>query len=394
MSTTAAASKQVEQGPTIELDSSNPFNRTVVPGARICVVGVGGAGGNACNTMIDAGITGVEFIAVNCDAQDLRRSKCDRRFQLGKPLTQGLGAGADSSVGREAALLDREPLAKLLVDNDLVFVTVGLGGGTGTGAAPVVAQIARKLGALTVGVVTTPFAFEGKRREATANKGLEALMPHVDTLIHVSNQRMLAQIDAETTVADAFLMVDKVLMNAVRGVADLITIDGIINVDFADVRTVMKDKGLAILGTGEASGPHRTAEAARAAMTCPVLADRNLVGARWALLNITGPPDLGMLEVNEAATLVQEEAHEDVELIWGWVADPSMGDRVRVTLIATGFDDAEPVIRRTRKPAFKANTPPKARTRGSGPTASLIPTRSLLSRESPNSYDIPTLFGD
>ncbi|MFM7202391.1 MAG: cell division protein FtsZ [Myxococcota bacterium] len=310
-------------------------------GARIKVIGIGGGGGNAVNTMITAGLEGVEFLATNTDIQALRLSNSPVKFQLGSNLTRGLGAGADPNVGREAALEDRDAVAELLQGADMVFVTAGMGGGTGTGGAPVIAQIARELGALTVGVVTRPFIFEGKKRRAQAEKGIQALKEVVDTLITIPNQRLLAIAGEKTTLQEAFKKADEVLLQAVRGISDLITISGLINVDFADVKTIMSNKGLALMGTGAATGPHKAVEAAQNAISSPLLDEISISGATGILINITGSSNLTLYEVNEAATLIQEEAHEDANIIFGSVIDDTMGDEVRVTVIATGFEHRE-----------------------------------------------------
>ncbi len=295
----------------------------IAQGARIKVIGVGGGGGNAVNTMIAAGLTGVEFIAMNTDAQDLRRSLASRRFQLGTQLTKGLGAGANPEVGREAALEDRDRIAELVVGADMVFVTAGMGGGTGTGAAPVIAQVARECGALTVGVVTRPFFFEGKKRRRQAEEGIEALTEGVDTLITIPNQRLVSMASDRTTMREAFRMADEVLLQATKGVSDLINFQGIVNVDFADVRTIMSGKGFALIGVGHASGEHKTVDAAQRAISSPLLDDVSIVGATSVLINITGNANLTMYEMHEASSLIQEEAHEDAEVIWGWVVDES-----------------------------------------------------------------------
>jgi cell division protein FtsZ len=313
-------------------------------GARIKVIGVGGAGGNALNTMIQSGLTGVEFIAMNTDAQDLRRSLASRRFQLGAQLTKGLGAGANPEVGREAALEDRDRIAELVVGADMVFVTAGMGGGTGTGAAPVIAQVARECGALTVGVVTRPFSFEGKRRRRQAQEGIDGLQASVDTLITIPNQRLISMANDRTSMKDAFRMADEVLLQAVKGVADLINYQGEVNVDFADVRTIMSGKGVALMGVGTAHGDHKTVEAAQRAISSPLLDDVSMVGATSVLINLTGGRDLSLYEAHEALTLIQEEAHEDAQIIFGWVIDDSLKDEVRVTVIATGFDEARQVV--------------------------------------------------
>jgi len=314
------------------------------PGARIKVIGVGGGGGNAVNTMIAAGLTGVEFIAMNTDAQDLTRSLAARRFQLGSQLTKGLGAGADPEVGREAALEDRDRIAELVSGADMVFITAGMGGGTGTGAAPVIAQVAREVGALTVAVVTRPFFFEGKRRRRQADEGIESLTANVDTLITIPNQRLVTMASERTTMKEAFRMADEVLLQAVKGVSDLINHQGIVNVDFADVRTIMGAKGVALMGVGTATGEHKTVEAAQRAISSPLLDDVSIVGATSVMINITGNSNLTMYEIHEASTLIQEEAHEDCEVIWGWVVDETMEDEARVTVIATGFDEARQML--------------------------------------------------
>ena len=316
----------------------------VPQGARIKVIGVGGGGGNAINTMISAGLTGVEFIAMNTDAQDLRRSLAPRRFQLGAQLTKGLGAGADPERGREAALEDRDRIAELVVGADMVFIASGMGGGTGTGAAPVIAEVAREVGALTVAVVTRPFFFEGRKRRRQAEEGIEGLTRSVDTLITIPNQRLVSMASDRTTMREAFRMADEVLLQAVKGVSDLINFQGIVNADFADVRTIMGSKGVALMGVGVASGEHKTVEAAQRAVNSPLLDDVSIDGATSVLINITGASDLTMYEIHEASTLIQEEAHEDAEVIWGWVIDESMEDESRVTVIATGFEERQKML--------------------------------------------------
>ena len=313
-------------------------------GARIKVIGVGGSGGNAINTMIAAGLTGVEFIAMNTDGQDLRRSLAAKRFQLGTQLTKGLGAGANPEVGREAALEDKDRIAELIVGADMVFVTAGMGGGTGTGAAPIIAQVARECGALTVGVVTRPFYFEGKKRRRQAEEGIEGLTANVDTIITIPNQRLVAMASERTSMKEAFRMADEVLLQAVKGVSDLINFQGMVNVDFADVKTIMGGKGVALMGVGSASGEHKTVEAAQRAISSPLLDDVSIVGATSVLINITGNSNLTMYEIHEASTLIQEEAHEDAEVIWGWVIDDTMQDEARVTVIATGFEEHQRML--------------------------------------------------
>ncbi len=310
------------------------------PATLIKVIGVGGGGGNAINTMISAGLTGVEFIAMNTDSRDLRRSLAPRRVQLGSRLTKGLGAGANPEVGREAALEDKDRIAALVVGADMVFVTAGMGGGTGTGAAPVIAHVASEIGALTVGVVTRPFFFEGKRRRQQAEEGVESLLHGVDTLITIPNQRLIAMASELMSMKEGFRMADEVLLQAVKGVSDLINFQGIVNVDFADVRTIMGSKGVALMGVGTASGEHKAVEAAQRAINSPLLDDVSIVGATSVLITITGNSSLTMDEMHEASSLIQKEAHKDSEVIWGCVVDDTMEAEVRVTIIATGFEES------------------------------------------------------
>ena len=315
--------------------------------ASIKVVGVGGGGGNALNNMIRSGLQGVEFIAANTDAQALQHNLASQKIQLGPEATGGLGCGATPDLGRVSALEVRERLLAALAGTDMVFVTAGLGGGTGTGGAPIVAEIARELGALTVGVVTKPFLFEGKVRLRNAEHGLEELHRVVDTVITIPNQRLLALAGKNTAIRDAFRLADDVLFNAVRGISDLITIHGLINLDFADVRTIMNQMGVALMGTGIARGDNRAEEAARMAISSPLLEDLSIDGAHGVLINITGGPDLSLFEVNEASTLIQEAAHEDANIIFGAVIDESMPEgEMRVTVIATGLVDER--VRRGR----------------------------------------------
>jgi cell division protein FtsZ len=319
--------------PLIELeDAQNP--------AKIKVIGVGGGGGNAINTMIASGLAGVEFIAANTDLQALDANLAAQKVHLGSKTTKGLGAGANPTIGREAALEETSRLTEVLQGSDMVFVTAGMGGGTGTGGAPIIAQVARELGALTVGVVTKPFNFEGRKRMKNADEGIEELQRTVDTLITIPNQRLLSVAGQATTMLDAFRKVDEVLLNAVQGISDLITIHGFINVDFADVRTVMSNTGRALMGTGYAAGDRKALEAAQQAVASPLLEDTTIDGATGILINITGGPDLTLAEINEAATLIQEAAHEDANIIFGSVIDAAMEDQVRITVIATGFDPA------------------------------------------------------
>lgn len=307
-------------------------------GAVIKVVGIGGGGGNALNTMIESGLSGVEFIAANTDLQALHTNLAPIKIQLGKELTRGLGAGANPEIGRNAAMEDKSILQEVLSGADMVFVTSGMGGGTGTGAAPVIASIARELGALTVGVVTKPFTFEGKRRKQQSEAGIQALRQSVDTLITIPNQRLLSIAPAEMSMLNGFKLADEVLLNAVKGISDIINIPGRVNVDFADVKTIMSEMGMALMGIGAASGTNRAIEAARAAISSPLLEDIDIEGATGILINITGSPDMTLHEISEASTLIQEAAHEDANIIFGAVIDENAGDSIRVTVIATGFD--------------------------------------------------------
>lgn len=307
--------------------------------ARIKVVGVGGGGCNAVNRMIEEGVQGIEFIAVNTDAQALMLSKAPTRVRIGEKLTRGLGAGGDPEVGRKAAEESAEELYEVLKGSDMVFVTAGMGGGTGTGAAPVIAQIAREVGALTIGVVTRPFSFEGARRAKAAEEGIGQLKEQADTLIVIPNDRLLQIVDKRSSIQDAFRVADDVLRQGVQGISELITVPGLINLDFADVRSIMKEGGAALMAVGEAEGEDRARLAAEAAISSNLL-DITIDGARGVLFNITGGTDMTLFEVNQAAAIIKEAAHPDVNLIFGAVIDPNMGDKVRVTVIATGFDPA------------------------------------------------------
>ena len=319
--------------------------------AVIKVVGIGGGGVNAVNRMIEQGLKGVEFIAINTDAQALLMSDADVKLDVGRDSTRGLGAGADPEVGRRAAEDARDEIEELLKGADMVFVTAGEGGGTGTGGAPVVAAIARKLGALTVGVVTRPFGFEGKRRGNQAESGITALRESCDTLIVIPNDRLLQLGDAQVSLMDAFRSADEVLLNGVQGITDLITTPGLINVDFADVKGVMSDAGSALMGIGSARGDERAKKAAESAINSPLL-EASMEGARGVLISIAGGSDLGLFEIHNAATQVQEAAHEDANIIFGTVIDDNLGDEVRVTVIAAGFDGGAP-RKRVDTPAAK-----------------------------------------
>jgi len=309
--------------------------------ARIKVIGIGGGGGNAVNTMIGGKLSGVDFMVANTDAQSLEASLAPVRIQLGGMVTKGLGAGANPEIGRRAAMEDQEKIRDFLEGSDMIFITAGMGGGTGTGGAPVIARVAREVGALTVGVVTKPFIFEGKKRMRQAEEGIEELKQSVDTLIVIPNQRLLSIAAKTTTMLEAFHKADDVLLQAVRGISDLIITPGLINLDFADVRTVMAEMGLALMGAASASGENRAIEAAQKAISSPLLEDISIQGARGVLINITGGPDLCLHEVNEAASMIQEEAHEDANIIFGAVIDENITDEIRITVIATGFGMAK-----------------------------------------------------
>jgi cell division protein FtsZ len=322
--------------------------------AVIKVVGVGGGGTNAVNRMVDAGVTGVEFIAVNTDAQALMMCDADVKIHIGSQATRGLGAGADPAVGLAAAQESRDELKEALKGADMVFVTAGEGGGTGTGGAPVVAELSGEVGALTVGVVTKPFVFEGRRRSQQSEQGIDNLRSRVDTLIVIENDRLLQVVEKKTSVVEAFRMADDILRQGVQGITDLITVPGLVNLDFADVRTIMREAGSALMGIGTASGENRAAEAARAAVSSPLL-ETAIDGATGILLNITGGPDIGLFEVNEAAEVVTSAADQNANVIFGAVIDDAMGDDIRVTVIATGFGaDAR---RRGRRAAYDAPMP-------------------------------------
>ena len=315
-------------------------------GARIKVIGVGGGGGNAVNTMIAAGLQGVDFMTANTDAQALKANLASVKLQLGTAFTKGLGAGGNPDVGRKAATEDLERIREMLTGADMVFVTAGMGGGTGTGGAPVVARVARELGALTVGVVTKPFHFEGKKRGRQAEEGMRELKANVDTLIAIPNQRLLAVAGRNMSILETFKKADDVLLQAVRGISDLITVHGLINLDFNDVRTIMSEMGMALMGAATASGEDRAVEAAQKAISSPLLEDVSIQGARGVLINITGGADLTIHEVNEAATLIQEEADDEANIIFGAVIDESLHDQIRITVIATGFGEPREEVKR------------------------------------------------
>jgi cell division protein FtsZ len=306
--------------------------------ARLKVIGIGGGGNNAINRMISSSLDGVTFIATNTDVQALGQNSAPLKYQIGAKLTKGLGAGSDPEIGKKAALEDDEIITEMVQDAEMVFLAVGMGGGTGTGAAPVIAEKAKEMGALTVAVVTKPFLFEGSFRTRQAEVGLAALADVVDTLITIPNQRLLSMVGKQTSIIEAFSLADDVLTQAVQGISDLITIPGLINLDFADVKTIMADMGVALMGTATASGDQRAIDAANKAISSPLLDDVTIDGARGVLINITGGRDLGLHEVGEAASLVQEAAHPDANIIFGAVIDEHLTDEIRITVIATGFD--------------------------------------------------------
>ena len=333
--------------------------------ARIKVIGCGGSGGNAVNTMISFGLEGVEFIVVNTDVQALNANAAPTKLTIGQNVTRGLGAGADPERGRKAALEDVQRIKELISGADMVFVTAGMGGGTGTGAAPIIAQIAREEGALCVGVVTKPFLFEGRQRARRADIGLAQLSEHVDTLITIPNQKLLMLGDEDLTFIEACRKADEVLFQAVKGISDLITQNGMVNVDFADVRTIMSHQGRALMGTGIAKGQNRARMAAEMAISSPLLDDISVEGARGVLINVVGGPDLKMKEISEAAALIQEQAHEEANIIFGSTVDEALGDNVKVTVIATGFDGDERMIpmesQVSRSSSIPATSPSAAR---------------------------------
>ena len=377
------------------MEETNQFN------ARIKVIGVGGGGGNAVNTMIAAGIEGVDFLVANTDAQALRTSLAPQKIQLGAALTRGLGAGADPEMGRQGALEDTSAIADALAGADMVFITAGMGGGTGTGASPILARIARECGALTVGVVTKPFAFEGKRRMRQAKEGIAELRESVDTLVTVPNDRLLAIAGKQASMVDAFQMVDDVLRQGVQGISDLITTSGMINVDFADVRAVMSEKGMALMGSGRRQGENRAVLAAQDAISSPLLDNISVEGARGVLINITGPSNMTLLEVTEAATLVQEAAHEDANIIFGHVIDDTLGDVVAVTVIATGFGEGKteaPSLeliqtpRADRMPAVDRDVPTFIRRKQETTRAVRVARVAGSDLEFEDEYDVPTFL--
>ena len=333
-------------------------------GAKIKVVGVGGGGCNAVNRMVEVGLGGVEFIVANTDVQALDHNRAPVKVQIGHKLTTGLGAVADPNIGRQAALEDTDTIIQSLSGADMIFVTTGLGGGTGTGAAPVIASLASELGALTIAVVTKPFRFEGRKRALQAEAGLEALRECVDTVITIPNERLLSIIDRKTSLTDAFTLADDVLRQAIQGISDLILVPGLINLDFADVKTIMSGMGVAMMGTGQAEGDGRAMQAAQRAISSPLLEDSSVNGARGVIINITGGPDLSLMEVNEASCVIQEAAHDEANIIFGAVVDPNLSGKVKITVIATGFDRKamRPTAQQIQTPVDMSNYAHAART--------------------------------
>jgi len=325
--------RQPGTGINIFIDDDPPLT-----GARIKVIGIGGGGSNAVNRMIEAGIEGIEFLVANTDLQALKRSRAPIKIQLGSRLTKGLGAGADPNVGREAALEDTDKIIEVLEGADMVFVTTGLGGGTGTGSAPIIASLATELDALTVAVVTKPFHFEGRRRMQQAEQGLRELRECVDTVITIPNERLLHTVDRGVSLADSFKVADDVLRQAVQGISDLITVPGLINLDFADVKSIMQGMGMALMGAGRATGENRAIEATQQAISSPLLEEATIQGAKGVLINITGGPDLTLFEVNAASSIIRESADDDANIIFGAVIDETLTDEMKITVIATGFD--------------------------------------------------------
>lgn len=351
------------------------FEENLAQNAQIKVIGVGGGGGNAVNTMIRSQLEGVEFIAANTDVQALKNSHASVKLQIGAEATKGLGAGANPEIGRQAAQEDEAHVAEVLTGADLVFITCGMGGGTGTGAAPVIARIAKEMGALTVGVVTKPFAFEGKKRSRHADAGVDQLRDSVDTLITIPNEKLLSVAGKDTPMLETFKKADEVLLQAVKGISDLITIPGLINLDFADVRTIMGEMGMALMGTGTAEGENRAMEAAQKAISSPLLENVSINGATGIIINISGPSDMTLFEVNEASKMVQQEAHEEANIIFGAVIDEKLQNKIRVTVIATGFNKQQKRISNA-----PATTLPRYQQTGTGGAGYHTPTTGKVIR--------------
>lgn len=368
----------------MEYDDNNN-NLTMMDGtATIKVIGVGGAGNNAVNRMLDLGIKSVEFIAVNTDRQALQKSKASTKIQIGEKITRGLGAGANPDIGAQSAEESKTELSEVLRGADMVFVTCGMGGGTGTGAAPIVAGLAKEMGILTIGVVTKPFTFEGKKRLAQAERGIESLKSKVDTLIVIPNDKLLQIIDRKTSMAEAFLMADDVLRQGVQGISDLITVTGTVNLDFADVKTIMLNTGMAHMGTGRASGENKAEDAAKEAIQSPLL-ETSIEGARGVIINITGGEDLGLQEVNTAAELIQRSVDPEANIIFGTVIDPNMNDEIKITVIATGFEEPDDMKPSGINLSIASNSKPWEK------KVSSIPSNQDLS-SSQNDLDIPSFL--
>ncbi len=374
--------RKPESGINIFIDDDPP-----ITGARIKVIGIGGGGGNAVNRMIEAGIEGIEFLVANTDLQALKRSRAPIKIQLGSRLTKGLGAGADPVVGREAALEDTDKIIEVLEGADMVFVTTGLGGGTGTGGAPIVASLATELNCLTVAVVTKPFHFEGRRRMQQAEHGLRELRECVDTVITIPNERLLHTVEKGASLSESFRIADDVLRQAVQGISDLITVPGLINLDFADVKSIMAGMGMALMGAGHARGENRAIEATQQAISSPLLEEASIQGARGVLINITGGSDLTLYEVNAASSIIRESADEDANIIFGAVIDENMRDEMKITVIATGFDrEAVAVASTSATAALPANTPRFV------PRPADDLARPMMSHARSDDLDVPTFI--
>ncbi|HKS11121.1 MAG TPA: cell division protein FtsZ [Pyrinomonadaceae bacterium] len=374
--------RQPGAGINIFIDDDPPLT-----GARIKVIGIGGGGSNAVNRMIEAGIEGIEFLVANTDLQALKRSRAPIKIQLGSRLTKGLGAGADPGVGREAALEDTDKIIEVLEGADMVFVTTGLGGGTGTGAAPIVASLATELDALTVAVVTKPFQFEGRRRMQQADQGLRELRECVDTVITIPNERLLHTVDRGVSLSDSFRVADDVLRQAVQGISDLITVPGLINLDFADVKSIMQGMGMALMGAGRATGENRAIEATQQAISSPLLEEATIQGAKGVLINITGGPDLTLFEVNAASSIIRESADDDANIIFGAVIDETLTDEMKITVIATGFDKEISALGTTAATTVMPAPPPRYVPR---PNDDL--PRPMMANSRVDDLDVPTFI--
>ena len=373
-----------------EMNIRLSFDEGPLNGARIKVIGIGGGGGNAVNRMIEANIEGVEFISANTDLQALRMSQAPVKLQLGNKLTKGLGVGANPELGRQAALEDTEKIIELLEGADMVFITAGLGGGTGTGAAPIVAGLASELSALTVAVVTKPFSFEGKQRLKQAQQGLDELKESVDTVITIPNERLLSTVPQGTSLADAFKIADDVLRQGVQGISDLITVPGVINLDFADVKTVMTSMGMALMGTGIAEGEDRAVLAARKAISSPLLEGSNIKGARSILINITGSRSMTLHEVSEASWIIQESADSEANIIFGSVFEEDLGEKIKITVIATGFDSG--LEKETQESSSRPRVVTKVLGNEQSPSgATSVPAENSLPTPGPD-LEIPTFL--